>query len=123
MHKNNLPVFVATNEQDAANLSILHNAGYLTSANIISTLLAQFNVSLHLDSIFAVELILMCQADTFLFWGESLANYMVEHYRRSASSHAIKPSDKGSRIISDGGGINSNVAGKHKGDKSKAEKE
>lgn len=80
-HASSVPVLVASNEAQEATLLSLHSAGYLTSANI-TTALAPY-VQLSLVDMFVLEVVLMCQATHFHYWGLSGVNSIVEDCRKS----------------------------------------
>jgi hypothetical protein len=74
-----LPVYVATNEVNATTLSMLHRAGLLTSTNVTDALRGY--VKLHEDDIFVLDMIMMCNAETFLHWGVSSVPKLVDKCR------------------------------------------
>jgi hypothetical protein len=78
--KSLLPVYVATNEANSSTIQQLHHAGFLTQRNITDAL--QSFLQLHDDDIFVVELLLMCNAVSFLHWGTSAVHTLVRKCRR-----------------------------------------
>lgn len=78
-----LPLYVATNERNATTLHKLHLAGFLTMANITEAL--RPTVMLDEDDIFVVEMVLMCKAQLFLYWGTSSVHTLVEKCRDAAA--------------------------------------
>jgi hypothetical protein len=75
-----LRTYITTNEQDPAALEVIHQAGYLTSINITRAL-ALHAVQLSPEDLFVAELILMCKASVFLYWGTSAVPALVNRCR------------------------------------------
>jgi hypothetical protein len=84
-----LRTYIATNEQDPRALDALHQAGYLTSANITSAL-AHHGVRLSPEDVFVVELIFMCRASAFLYWGSSAVPALVHRCRHALGKLTLR---------------------------------
>lgn len=79
-HKNSTAIYIATNEENHQVLSDLSNAGLWTfqDLNFPSTMASPIDR-------FVIELALMARATTFLGWGFTAVNNLVERMRRQES--------------------------------------
>lgn len=82
-------IYVATNEpQDSAEMAYLRKKGFLTYRDIASNITTFRRADVF--EVLSIEVSLMLAADTFLAWGVSEINDVVEHERMLAGrSHCI----------------------------------
>lgn len=74
-HKRRFAIYIATNEQDPRELRQLHRAGYLTASNITTAL--QPHLQLSEIELFVLEMLIMCKAEHFWYWGRSTVHNLV----------------------------------------------
>jgi hypothetical protein len=78
-------VYVATNEQNPHVLHALHSAGFLTAANITTALRPYLQLT-ELE-LFVVELLILCEAEKFWYWGLSGVHDLVLRCRERGVAH------------------------------------
>jgi hypothetical protein len=83
--KRKFRVYVATNEQDPQVLHELHSAGFLTATNITTAL--QPHLQLSELELFVVELLILCEAEKFWYWGLSTVHDLVLRCREKGVLH------------------------------------